>query len=175
MSLFSFLFRNEGGPSAANGKPIPEAPAPPARALNVLLYLSTKQLPHPVDEMIELARRAEESRNGSDSVPFITTRFLSGLKPGESEVALYASDEKGGYELLARANFRGFVGRDTADWDELISNDPTYEIDRMPETARGAIRLGDLKLSDSGSMAALEGLLANGQQLTEGLCQSNWA
>jgi len=170
MSLFSFLFRKQGGPQPSDSQPIPEAPTPPARALNVLLYLSTKQLPHPVDEMVDLAQRAGESKNGSDSVPFVTTRFLSGLTPDESEVALFTSDEKGGYELLARANFRGFVDRDTAEWDELISNDPTYEIDRMPETARGAIRLGNLKLlAESISIVDLDGRLADGERLTEEL------
>lgn len=130
------------------------------RPINLLLILSSKQLPAPIYEVEQLAKLAYQK----STVLFATTRFVNGLIPGTSKITLYG-DEELKHNLLATGIFEEFITLNSPEGESIANSDPLYEKE-YPITLKGFIRLSLFELfPDNESIDSLNALLETGEFL----------
>ena len=132
--------------------------------VNALLLLSSKQPPHPVEELAWHAQYCE--RTGQPSA-MATTRVLSGLVPGRSIIAFYG-DAVLNNHLLGYAGFVGFDRLGTTRGDQLLRESELYTPGNHPPGLKGVLRMEALRIAPPGAeVDALQGRMrANGVPLT---------
>ena len=134
------------------------------RPINVLLLLSSKQLPHPTNEIDALIEEADKSDLGITH--FVTTRAVGDrLTPGKSVVALYG-DKELEFDLLATGLFVDFIPRYDTRWNAIIDRHPVYSHSEVPQTAIGMIEIEDIQLARKEGLEVLNAIREDGKRVT---------
>lgn len=125
--------------------------------------LSNSQLPPPREEVAALAARSSVGR----SVPFVTTRIVRDLVPGESVVAFYG-DASLDNALLGYGVFERSVPIDSPDGAAVARGDALYGHAGMPAGAKSVLLLRDVRIAQaSETLESLKGVIdSNGKTLS---------
>lgn len=123
--------------------------------LNVLLMLSTRQPPDPVQEVAWHERHCAEHGHTF----LVTTRTIKDLVPGNSCVAFYGdSNLQNAY--LGCGCFQDHIPIDSREGGDILETSELYRRHGIPERAREFIELTDFRAAQPGeSIDRLRGLI----------------
>ena len=125
---------------------------------NVLLMLSSRQPPDPEAEVAFHTQHC--AAHGSTCL--VTTRPLSDLVEGMSEVAFYGDNDLGN-RYLGRGTFLRYTTLDDELRRNVMSDGSIYVTHGIPDRARAVIELRDVR----------EAVLDEGLEVLQGIIESN--